>query len=47
MTNTQPERSPAIQEWIDRQVALAPPLTNDQRSKLAELLRPARQATTR
>lgn len=30
-------------EWASRQVAQAPPLNNDQRTKLAELLRPARK----
>jgi len=30
-------------EWIRRQVDQAPPLTPEQRTALAELLRPARQ----
>lgn len=30
-------------EYVDRMVAAAPPLTDHQRSKLAELLRPARR----
>jgi hypothetical protein len=32
-----------IDEYVDRVVAAAPPLTDYQRSKLAELLRPARR----
>jgi hypothetical protein len=30
-------------EWARRQVAKAPPLNDDQRTKLAELLRPVRK----
>ncbi|MBU8810703.1 hypothetical protein KL953_17615 [Mycolicibacterium goodii] len=32
-----------LDEYVDRVVAAAPPLTSAQRSKLAELLRPARR----
>jgi hypothetical protein len=35
----------ADREWIVRQVAAAPPITAEQRAKLAELLRPVRQGT--
>lgn len=30
-------------EWVRRNTLKAPPLTDEQRSRLAELLRPARQ----
>lgn len=33
-----------IAEWIERALATAPPLTYEQRTRLAELLRPARDA---
>jgi hypothetical protein len=33
----------ADREWVRKQVDKAPPLTDEQRTKLAELLRPARQ----
>lgn len=32
------------QEWLERALAAAPPLTGEQRAKLAELLRPVREA---
>jgi hypothetical protein len=34
--------SPECAEWVRAAVAAAKPLTDDQRTKLAELLRPAR-----
>ena len=33
----------AVDEWVERALAVAPKLTEEQRNKLAELLRPARQ----
>ena len=33
-----------IAEYIDKTLAAAPPLTAEQRTRLAELLRPARRA---
>jgi hypothetical protein len=33
-----------IANYIEKQLAAAPPLTEEQRCRLAELLRPARQA---
>ncbi|MGH3635438.1 MAG: hypothetical protein ACRDTS_15405 [Mycobacterium sp.] len=33
-----------IAEWVEKQLAAAPPLTDDQRTRLAELLKPARQS---
>jgi len=38
------ELSPECPEWVRRVVAAAPPLTDEQRTQLAELLRPARAA---
>jgi excisionase family DNA binding protein len=38
-----PEPDP-IDAWVERTVATAPPLTDEQRTKLAELLRPVRKA---
>jgi hypothetical protein len=35
-----------IADYIERVLAEAPPLTDEQRAKLAELLRPAREAVT-
>jgi hypothetical protein len=35
--------SDAVDEWVERQLATAPPLTDEQRTKLAELLRPVRK----
>jgi hypothetical protein len=35
-----------IADYIERALAEAPPLTDEQRSKLAELLKPAREAIT-
>jgi hypothetical protein len=32
-----------IAEWIEKQLAAAPPLTDQQRTRLAELLKPVRQ----
>jgi hypothetical protein len=32
----------AVDQWVERQLAKAPPLTDEQRAKLAELLRPVR-----
>jgi hypothetical protein len=37
------ELSPETQAYIDRLLADAPPLTDEQRTRLAELLRPVRQ----
>nr|WP_197420218.1 hypothetical protein [Mycobacterium sp. NAZ190054] len=34
--------SPECAEWVRRVVDAAPPLTDEQRTRLAELLRPAR-----
>jgi hypothetical protein len=34
-------------EWVAANVAAAPPLTNEQRTKLAELLAPVRRHTMR
>ncbi|MGB3521939.1 MAG: hypothetical protein WBA50_10725 [Mycobacterium sp.] len=43
LTATRRELAAAkIRHYIDRVLAEAPPLTNEQRSKLAELLRPVR-----
>jgi hypothetical protein len=39
-----PELSPECADWVRRAVAAAPPLTDEQRTRLAELLRPARAA---
>jgi hypothetical protein len=33
-----------VDEWVERVLAQAPPLSDEQRSRLAELLRPVRQA---
>lgn len=38
------ELSPECAEWVRRVVDAAPPLTDEQRTRLAELLRPARIA---
>lgn len=38
------ELSPECVEWVRRVVDAAPPLTDEQRTRLAELLRPARAA---
>lgn len=38
------ELSPEGAAWVRRVVADAPPLTGEQRTRLAELLRPARAA---
>lgn len=41
------ELSPECADWVRRVVDAAPPLTDEQRTRLAELLRPARiNATT-
>lgn len=32
-----------VDEWVKRILAQAPPLTEEQRTRLAELLRPVRQ----
>ena len=37
------EDDAAVDEWVERALAVAPKLTEEQRNKLAELLRPARQ----
>jgi hypothetical protein len=43
--NTVPgELSPECAAWVRRVVDAAPPLTDEQRTRLAELLRPARAA---
>jgi hypothetical protein len=36
--------SETVDEYVDRMVAACPPLTEAQRSKLAELLRPVRRS---
>jgi hypothetical protein len=36
------ERRERMDEWVRREVAKAPPLTQEQRAKLAELLKPVR-----
>jgi excisionase family DNA binding protein len=33
----------AVDAWVDRMLATAPPLTEEQRTRLAELLRPIRK----
>jgi excisionase family DNA binding protein len=33
-----------VDSWVDRVLATAPPLTDEQRTRLAELLRPVRKA---
>jgi hypothetical protein len=38
------ELSPVTQAYVDRVLAEAPPLTDEQRVRLAELLRPVRRA---
>ena len=38
------ELPPECAEWVRRVVDAAPPLTDEQRTRLAELLRPARAA---
>ncbi|BBZ34067.1 hypothetical protein MCNF_26720 [Mycolicibacterium confluentis] len=46
MTRIQPTmraKAVALDEYVDRVVAAAPPLTDQQRAQLAELLRPARR----
>ena len=48
MTRSQSEtraKAVALEEYVDRVVAAAPPLTDYQRSKLAELLRPVRRTS--
>lgn len=32
-----------VEQWLERTLATAPPLSTEQRTRLAELLRPARQ----
>jgi excisionase family DNA binding protein len=39
----QSQPSQAVEEYIEKLLAEAPPLSDDQLSRLAELLRPARQ----
>jgi hypothetical protein len=41
-TEREAARKAEMQEWIEREVAKAPPLTPEQRAKLAVLLRPHR-----
>lgn len=36
-----------LQDYIERTLAVAPPLTDEQRTRLAELLRPARELASR
>ncbi|CAN5757717.1 hypothetical protein BH09ACT7_BH09ACT7_18280 [soil metagenome] len=43
-THTDHQLTPLAQAYVDRHVALAPPLTDEQRTDLAELLRPVRKA---
>lgn len=33
----------AVDQWVERTLATAPPLTDEQRTRLAELLRPVRK----
>lgn len=40
MTSRDEARTDALQEHVDRVVAEAPPLTNEQRHQLAQLLAP-------
>ncbi|OSC22103.1 hypothetical protein B8W69_26995 [Mycobacterium vulneris] len=35
--------SDAVDQWVERTLATAPPLTDEQRTRLAELLRPVRK----
>lgn len=42
--STAAELSPECAAWVRRVVDAAPPLTDEQRTRLAELLRPARAA---
>lgn len=37
------DESDVVDQWVDRVLATAPPLTDEQRTRLAELLRPVRQ----
>lgn len=40
----EPEPEPdAVDQWVERVLATAPPLTDEQRTRLAELLRPVRK----
>lgn len=43
-TTARGELSPECADWVRRVVDAAPPLTDEQRTRLAELLRPARTA---
>lgn len=36
-----------VEQWLERTLAAAPPLSTEQRTRLAELLRPARQTMGR
>jgi len=46
MTKKKPRRKPpmSVDEWVKRVVEKAPPLTEEQKVRLAELLKPARDA---
>jgi hypothetical protein len=44
MTATDATEPDAVDRWVERTLATAPPLTDEQRTKLAELLRPVRKA---
>jgi excisionase family DNA binding protein len=43
-TNAAASEPDAVDAWVDRMLATAPPLTDEQRTRLAELLRPVRKA---
>jgi excisionase family DNA binding protein len=45
MTTAKPRtEADVVDAWVERTLATAPPLTDEQRTKLAELLRPVRKA---